>query len=205
MTEKPDDLEAIRTIIKTLQDFEQEDQERIIRWSREKLGLPAETVSGSRVQVTTLLEPGVRQLAPSQEITDIKAFVAEKSPSSNSEYAATVAYFYKFVAPDEDKKEAITAEDLQESCRLIGRDRFQKPSQTLVNAHATGLLDKGNDRGFYSVSTVGENLVAVTLPSSANPARSRPSTKRLTPRSKTKKPVRTTQKGASKRKRKQRS
>src|SRR5437870_864161 len=42
---KPDDLEAVRTIIETLQKFQEADRERILRWTREKLGLPTERSS----------------------------------------------------------------------------------------------------------------------------------------------------------------
>ena len=36
-----DDYEAVRTVVATLESFKPEDQERIIRWAREKLGLSA--------------------------------------------------------------------------------------------------------------------------------------------------------------------
>jgi len=35
---------------------------------------------------------------------------------------------------------------------------------TLNNAHNTGYLDRGSARGFFKLNTVGENLVAMTLP-----------------------------------------
>jgi hypothetical protein len=36
---KPDDYEAVRTVVATLESFDANDQERILRWAREKLGL----------------------------------------------------------------------------------------------------------------------------------------------------------------------
>jgi hypothetical protein len=39
MTKPTDDLEAVRAVVEALQGFEAGDQERIIRWAREKLGL----------------------------------------------------------------------------------------------------------------------------------------------------------------------
>ena len=39
--EKPDDLEAVRAVVASLGPFEPKDQERILRWVREKLGLAA--------------------------------------------------------------------------------------------------------------------------------------------------------------------
>lgn len=38
MTKPTDDLEAVRAVVEALQGFEAGDQERIIRWAREKLG-----------------------------------------------------------------------------------------------------------------------------------------------------------------------
>ncbi len=37
----PDDLEAVRAVVAALADFAAPEQERILRWAREKLGLPA--------------------------------------------------------------------------------------------------------------------------------------------------------------------
>jgi hypothetical protein len=39
MTKPTDDLEAVRAVAEALQGFDASDQERIIRWAREKLGL----------------------------------------------------------------------------------------------------------------------------------------------------------------------
>ena len=39
MTKPADDLEAVRVVAEALQEFDAKDQERIIRWAREKLGL----------------------------------------------------------------------------------------------------------------------------------------------------------------------
>jgi hypothetical protein len=48
---KPDDLAAVRTIVDTLTDFESDEQQRILRWTIEKLGLtiaaPAATYSAT--------------------------------------------------------------------------------------------------------------------------------------------------------------
>ena len=37
MTTSPDDLEAVRKVIEALTPFNKDDQERIVRWAREKL------------------------------------------------------------------------------------------------------------------------------------------------------------------------
>lgn len=170
MADKLDDLDAVRRVVETLSSFEKVDQTRILRWACEKLGLPNASQAGVLPTGGNPEPPASNSPSPqahsfSSDAKDIKTFVAEKSPRSNNEFAATIAYYYRFEAPEPNRKESITSEDLQEACRLAGRARLSRPAQTLVNAHASGLLDKAGDRGAYSISTVGENLVAMTLPS----------------------------------------
>ena len=112
------------------------------------------------------------QQSPAQiSATNIKSFITDKAPSSNNEFAATVAYFYRFEAAEALRKDSVTSEDLQEACRLAGRERLHDPGKTLRHAHEVGLLNKSGDRGAYSISTVGENLVAVALPSGVKKGR----------------------------------
>jgi len=90
--------------------------------------------------------------------------VTEKNPKNDVQFSATVAYFYRFEAPQGERKNDIRSEDLQEGCRLANRKRLKNPAQTLRNAHTLGLLDKGTERGSFTINSVGENLVAMTLP-----------------------------------------
>jgi hypothetical protein len=90
--------------------------------------------------------------------------VATKNPKSDVQFVATVAYYYRFEAPEAERKDDITADDLQEAARKVNRDRFTRPAQTLRNAHTLGYLDKGGEKGTYQLNTVGENLVSMTLP-----------------------------------------
>jgi hypothetical protein len=177
MANQPDDLEAVRKLIEVLSPFEREDQERIIRWAREKLGLPTQTADRGRGDATFESEEGSETQEPGGS-KDIKTFVTEKNPTSDNQFAATVAHYYRFVAPQAARKDFITADDLQQACRLAGRNRLPRPAQTLINAHTNGLLDKGANRGEYLISTVGENLVAVSLPGNASGAAPRRGTRK---------------------------
>lgn len=162
-TTTPDEFDALRTIVKTLEAFGADDQNRILRWAAEKLGL-------SHVQPTTspagslTLTPGLTQ-SPSEVLpagkTDIKSFVEQKKPKNDAQFAAVVAYYHRFEASE--KKDSITQADLLDACRMANYPRPPAPGQTLRNAVNAGLLDKV-DRGAFSVNSVGENLVAVTLP-----------------------------------------
>jgi hypothetical protein len=100
---------------------------------------------------------------PSGGATDIRTFMTRKKPASDNQLAAAIAYYYQFEAPPGSRKNVIKSEDLKEAARAMGQGgRFNKPAQTLVNAHQQGLLDRLSEGG-YTVSNVGENLVAVTL------------------------------------------
>jgi hypothetical protein len=160
-----DDLEAVRAVVAALEKFQAAEQQRILRWAQEKLGL----IGASRSVQDEVSEPHAHAVTrhSAQPYSgsagpDIKTFIQQKNPTSDTQFAAAVAYYHRFEAAT--KKEAIVANDLQDACRKVGRARLPKPAQTLVNAHSQGVLDRGNERGTYTLSTVGENLVAVALP-----------------------------------------
>lgn len=167
MTGKGDDLEAVRVVAETLEPFSTEDRERIIRWARERVGMTA-GIAPADIRTTDTMAPTVPAAATqvAQGAVDIKQFVTDKSPKSDVHFAATVAYYYQFVAPPTQRKEAITKDDLVEACRQVPRKRPARPSQVLVNAYQDGVLDRG-DKGRYKLNSVGENLVAMALPGKA--------------------------------------
>jgi hypothetical protein len=159
-TNLPDEFDALKTITKTLEPFKAEDQSRMLRWISEKLGLAmaqpgtnGPTVPPAKVQSDPPRLPG--------SMTDISSFTSEKKPKNDMQFAAVVAYYYQFEAAV--KKTSITKDDLLEACRLASYKRPKKPAQTLLNAVNSGLLDKA-ERGSFSINSVGENLVAITLP-----------------------------------------
>lgn len=164
MNNTSDDLEAVRTIVSTLQGFEEKDQERIIRWAREKLGLItnlAAPITAHQVSPSTITPAEIQS---ENRSTDIGTFVRSKNPVSDVQFAATIAYYYRFEAPANERKDTVASADLQEACRKVNRKRLNDPADTLNNAYKLGLLDKGAERGYYSINSVGENLVAMTLP-----------------------------------------
>jgi hypothetical protein len=165
-----DDLEAVRLVVEAVKDFKLDEQQRIFRWAAEKLGMSSPATSGyapppapgnppTPPTVSTVLAAAV----------DIKTFMAEKKPRNDVQYAAAVAYYYRFEAAPAERKEAIDRDDLQEATRKSGRERFANPFQTLANAHNLGLLDRGAEKGTFVINSVGENLVAMTLPDGGAP------------------------------------
>lgn len=173
MTDKTlDDLDAVRTIVDALKNFKPEEQERILRWAMEKVGLRPFVAPAHSAQSSTSPSAAATAFAvtppphpPStSSAVDIKTFIDEKQPRSDVQFAATVAYYLRFEAPPVERKDSINKEDLQDACRKAKRDRLKNPYQTLVNAHMLGLLDKGPEKATFAINTVGENLVAMALP-----------------------------------------
>lgn len=94
---------------------------------------------------------------------DIRTFFKEKNPSSDVEAAAVTAYYYKYLAAKEERKDAIDQGSLQEAFRLASRPLPKRTAYTLVNARSAGYLDSTGETGLYRLNPVGFNLVEHTL------------------------------------------
>src|SRR5438034_11480582 len=92
-----DDLEAVRAVVDALKTFQAEDQRRILRWAQEKLGLKM----SPSVPATppTPLEPGPTPPTGTARPRDIRAFLQDKRPSSDNQFAAVVAYYFAIASP----------------------------------------------------------------------------------------------------------
>src|SRR2546425_13073716 len=89
------------------------EQERIIRWVTESLGLVG---SPSILAATPMPPAGVGTISPAnapsfgiptQRSKDIKTFINEKNPKSDVQFAAVAAYFYRFESSLGERKEVI--------------------------------------------------------------------------------------------------
>jgi hypothetical protein len=164
-----DDFDIAKGIFDQLKDLPTERQQRVLRWIAEGLGVapgsPAAPVHGVGTPTLPALPPSPATVVAGTG--DIKTFVAAKAPKSDMQFAATVAYFYRFEAPPAQRRDAIDGDALQEAARLAGRKRLANPRATLNNAKAAGYLD-GVARGEFTINSVGENLVAMTLPGVAD-------------------------------------
>lgn len=164
-----DDFDIAKGIFDQLKDLPTERQQRVLRWIAEGLGIaplsPAPSVHGVGTPTQAALPPSQATLGTGAG--DIKTFIAAKAPKSDTQFAVTVAYFYRFEAPPAQRSDAINGDALQEAARLAGRKRLANPRVTLNNAKAAGYLD-GAAPGEFSINSVGENLVAMTLPGGAD-------------------------------------
>ena len=125
-----------------------------------------EKVSGSAGTTVPLAQTIVATTAVTQaKVTrmDIRSLKEAKKPVSAKQMACLVAYFLQEHAPEEEKKDAISAADLEKYFKQAG---FKLPShlrQVLPDAKASGYFDSAA-RGEYKLNAVGYNLVVHNLP-----------------------------------------
>jgi hypothetical protein len=182
-------LDAAQKIVAELQGMTDDHQALALKFAIETLGLQMPTSHAPPIPA-----PGHSPQAAQHPVsstpaqrTDIKTFTAAKAPKSDQQFAAVVAYFYQFEAPEGQKQDSIDAATMKDAARLARRKQVSDWSVTLDNARRTGYLDKAG-RGKFKLNAVGENLVAITLPGNtgtggatgAGSKRNRPNKKKST-------------------------
>jgi hypothetical protein len=164
-------FDAAKAIVATLKGMDKAQQEQVLRWVSESLGLltrpttpiisPAVAVRPSEVDAAT--PPPILNPVPPETSSDIRTFVRSKNPSSDIQLSAAVAYYYRFRAPAGERRETINAAGLVEAIRLIGGwEQPPQPRITLHNAKKQGYLDAAG-KGEFKINSVGENLVNMTM------------------------------------------
>jgi hypothetical protein len=184
------DFMAAEEIKAILSGRDQAEQERILRWVSESVGIgPLQALQASTVRqqeeaptAGTPASLSTHNADSAGRRKDIKSFVNEKSPKSDVQFAAVTAYFYGFEASPGERKEVIVPKDLQDAGRQARGFGFKNAQQTLANAVTLGYFDRVG-RGEFKLNAVGENLVAMALPGAnpvagnlAKPKRKKPST-----------------------------
>lgn len=174
----PGPLELALNIVNSLNGFSADTQSLAIKFAIETLGLQktlgqfpksfdSSLASAPLVTEQRTIVSGKGDDNSSTAI-DIKSFTDSKSPKSDQQFVAVVAYYYQFKAPLEERKDSIDVDTLKDAARLV---QWKQPSDwrfTLKNAKNAGILNSKGVGG-YCLSPVGENLVAITLPSNGTP------------------------------------
>src|SRR5215472_8233784 len=138
--QQKDDLEAVRKVADALEGFDPKDQERIIRWARERIGLSTAPLSSQALPSSSAPTSGSASQAttpamPATTVKDLKTFITEKKPKNDVQFAATVAYYYRFEAQEQHRKVEKQIYDLQDESRIVRKQPYKNPSQTVRNAH----------------------------------------------------------------------
>jgi hypothetical protein len=164
------EFDAAKAIVDALKGLDKQQQERAIRFASESAGLQGLASRSTEIPASgssaTITPDKTLASTPNRQV-DIRRFVESKSPKTDQQFAAVVGYFYQFEAPIDQRKTAISAADLNTAARLVGRKRPANAAYTLANAKNAGYFDPAG-KGMVRINSVGENLVAITLPETAS-------------------------------------
>jgi hypothetical protein len=171
------ELNAVKIIVSALKPLEAEARERVLASSMNLLGggyLPRST----RALVATpepesLGAPGV----------DIRSLKEQKQPKSVIEMVALVAYYLSEMASPAERRNYISAADVDKYFKQAGHPMPASASMALVHSKNAGYLDQLGE-GRYRLNPVGYNLVAHSLPrtAKAEPAARRRNASKRKPR-----------------------
>jgi hypothetical protein len=195
------EIRALEAVFDALQPLDDEARSRVVEYTLKRLGmreLPSGADSPAGAPVTPIEEqPQDRAKAT----TDIRSLKEKKNPASAIDMAAVVAYYLAEAAPPGERKETVSAADLE---KYFKQAQFALPGRigsTLPNAAAAGYFDSAA-RGEYRLNPVGHNLVTQNLPRSSAEGTTRSSSRKASarPRAPKKKTTATTPKRASTRK-----
>src|SRR5580692_4360119 len=128
-SKKRDNLEAARMVRDALKGFERGEQEQILRWAAESLGIalhsPASQPSSPQPPApspTSLQQPPTPATSTlPKAVKDVATFVSEKNPQTDIQLATTIVYYYGFEAPESERRNDMNAEELRDALRKAGR------------------------------------------------------------------------------------
>ena len=101
-----------------------------------------------------------------QPPTDIRTLREQKAPQSAKQMACLVAYYLQDLAPEKERKAAISTADIEKYFKQAGFDLPKKIEQVLIDAKRSGYFETAA-RGEYRLNAVGYNLAAHKLPTAS--------------------------------------
>lgn len=175
------ELQAMKTLVETLEPLKPEVRARVIDYAFRVLGIapPQDASRQSAVQLPPLTQtppvtPTTQHHAQHPRgagVTDIQSLKEAKDPKTATQMVAVVAYYLAHIA--NPPQNFITAEDVETYFR---QGRFLMPSSrpmALVNAKNAGYLEL-LEPGKYKLNSVGYNLVEHKMPKGASGTSSKP-------------------------------
>ncbi|MCI0420506.1 MAG: hypothetical protein L0312_14995 [Acidobacteria bacterium] len=164
------EIEAIKAVLHALEPLPGDVRASVLGYVIQRLQITLVTSqynSGAAGALTDMKGRAAEAVGERETLpVHIKVFKEKKKPRSANEMAAIVAYFLANLAPKAERKDRITAKDI-ETYFKIAEFPLTKTQFTLPNAKAAGYLDAvGN--GAYKLNAVGHNLVVHSMPRGAD-------------------------------------
>jgi hypothetical protein len=175
------ELQAIMTLLDALEPLSTEARINVITYVFRRLGIglpgqPTASAGRAATDVAAVHSEGFE--AQVGGVIDIRSFKEEKQPKTASEMVAIVAYYLAHLAPADERRDYIVADDIR---RYFVQAVFPLPSapphMTLVNAKNAGYVD-AHERGQYRLNPVGYNLITNKLPATQARMEKRPTSTR---------------------------
>lgn len=161
------ELQAIATLLTALEPLSNEARVNVVTYVFRRLGIEflAPSVRHATRAVADFAATDHPAFDPEAAgVIDIRSFKEEKQPKTASEMVAVAAYYLAHLAPPDERRDYIVADDIR---RYFLQAVFPLPSapphMTLVNAKNAGYVD-ARERGQYRLNPVGYNLVTNKLP-----------------------------------------
>lgn len=177
MSDQKEDQEfqSVSAIAKALRPLADEARERVLSAALALLGIAQRAPAATGNESQDELADGPPSDRPA--IPDIRSLRDNKAPKSDIEMAVLVAYYLQYVVPTNERRDTITAEDIEEYFRQADHPLPSRGGRdVLPNAKRAGYFDLAAP-GSYRLNPVGHNLAAHGLPRSASdqrPSRSGP-------------------------------
>jgi len=167
-----DGVQAITTLLETLRPLSPETRANVLDFVFKTLGIAAPQVSDRPPVNPGAPTPASPAPPPSGGVQNLRSLTEQKQPSTVNQMVALMAHYLSELAPLEERRDYIVAEDIKKYFRQAN---FPLPTgrhgSTLVNAKNAGYLDALSN-GQYRLNPVGHNLVTHKLPKSdSTPAR----------------------------------
>lgn len=153
------ELDAIQTIVSTLEPLERDARQRVLLFALNQLGITKIGVPEIRVAGSGTAAKANRPSRP-QTIRSLKR---SKSPRFATHMAAVVAYYLSELAPEEERKNAIGHQDVRTYFKKAGFDMPKSPTDVLIHAAQSGYFDYLGDEQ-YRLTDNGRDLVENGLP-----------------------------------------
>lgn len=163
------EIEAIKIVLAALQPLAPEVRVVVMEYVFKRLGMKAHELEDdhpARDDHPTTLPPHTEQIQTSSVTTTpvhLKTLKEQKQPKSAIEMAVLVAYYLSHVLTEPERKDTVSAKDLDTYFKIA---EFKLPAHqkfNLINARNAGYLDLAGP-GEYKLNPVGYNLVVHSMP-----------------------------------------
>lgn len=163
-----DGVSAITTIIAALKPLDELTRQNVLDFVLKQLGIklsvgaPPRQHSVFDSSFPVILEGEEEEAQEEGDPKDIRSLAEQKKPKTVNDKVAVLAYYLKTQAPKEERRDYITAEDIE---TYFPSADFELPvaRMALINAKNAGYLH-AMGAGKYRLNPVGHNLVTHKLP-----------------------------------------